>query len=313
MKILFLSKLGKDWKQYVKKLKDEFPDVEFIENQDPGNRINLLKNADAVIAGKLTTEELNNAARLKSVIVPFTGLNNIPMELINERNIKIYNTHANAPYAAEHAVALAFALLGKVVPFHIDLKKGIWSRTKETDDMWITISNKKIGIMGYGHIGRYIAKYLKPFRVQITGLRRNPKTLSDEFADKITGDFEDFINNSDIIFNVLPLNPETKHIINSENIDKFKGKYIITVGRGETIHEEVLYNGLTNGIIKGAAIDVWYNYPGKNSEPVMPSKFPFWKLPNVVMSPHKASHTAEAVKAMIEDTCNNIRMSIKSN
>lgn len=312
MKIVFLSKLSKDWEQYVNQLRDEFPGVEFIENHDPENRINVLKDSDAAIAGKITTEELENAAKLKAVIVPFTGLNNFPTELLKERNIKIYNTHANARYVAEHAVTLAFALLGKVIPFHNDLKKGIWSRTKETDDMWNSIINKNAGIMGYGHIGRHIAKYLKPFGVHITGFRSNPETSSDEFADVITGNFDDLIKNSEIIFNVLPLNPETKHIINPGNVDKFKGKYIITVGRGETIHEEALYNGLTNGIIKGAAIDVWYNYPGRNPEPVMPAKYPFWELPNVVMSPHKSSHTAGAVTAMIDDTCENIRKFIKT-
>lgn len=313
MKIIFLSKLGKDWDQYVKKLRDEFPGVEFIENQDTENRINVLKDADAVIAGKITEDELENAVMLKAVIVPFTGLNNFPVDLIKQRDITIYNTHANAPFVAEHAITLAFTLLGKVIPFHNDLKKGVWSRTKETDDMWNTLINKKIGIMGYGSIGRCIAKYLKPFGVQVTGFKRYPEILSDEFADLITGNFEELIRNSDILFNVLPLNPETKHIINPQNINKFKGKYIITVGRGETIHEEALYNGLTNGIIKGAAIDVWYNYPGKNPEPVMPAKFPFWELPNVVMSPHKASHTADAVTAMINDTCENIRKFIKTN
>jgi phosphoglycerate dehydrogenase-like enzyme len=307
MKILFLSKLSDDWDDHIEKLRNEFPESEFVFNDDPQKRINELKNSDAVIAGRLTAEEVASSVDLKAIIVPFTGLNNFPLDTINERKIELYNTHANAPYVAEHAVALALALLGKVVEFQDDLKQGKWNRTKESDDMWISIRNRNIGILGYGHIGKYIAKYLKTFDCYVIGLRRSVGSLPDIFVDEILSNIDEVIAKSDIIFNVLPLNSETKGIVNAEKIAKMKGKYIITVGRGETITEEAMYNGLKDGILAGAAIDVWYKYPGKSDEPVMPANFPFWDLPNVVMSPHKSAHTAEAVKAMIEDTCNNIR------
>lgn len=312
MKILFLSRLSEDWDAPLNKLKEEFPEVEFKINDNPDERINELQTSDAVIAGRLTAEEIGSAEKLRAVIVPFTGLNNFPIDVIKKKNIKLYNTHANAPYVAEHAVALALALLGKVVEFENDLKKGLWNRTKESDDMWTSIRNKNIGILGYGHIGKYIAKYLKAFDCHILGFRRNVNSQRDDIADEISSNLDEVITKSDVLFNVLPLNPETKHIINAEKIAKMKGKYIITAGRGETILEEALYNGLKDGILAGAAIDVWYKYPGKSEEPVMPANFQFWELPNVVMSPHKSAHTAEAVRAMIEDTCQNIRKFIIS-
>ena len=313
MKILFLSKLSSDWDDQLKKLRDEFPEEEFVFNDDPEKRIDELKNSDAVIAGRLSAEEVESSPDLKAIIVPFTGLNNFPLDIINERKIELYNTHANAPYVAEHALALALALLGKVVEFQDDLKQGKWNRTKESDDMWTSIRNKNIGILGYGHIGKYIAKYLKAYDCYVTGFRRSVISEPDKFADEVSSNLEEVISMSDIIFNILPLNSETKDIINAEIMAKMQGKYIITVGRGETISEEAMYNGLKDGILAGAAIDVWYKYPGKSEEPVMPANFPFWKLPNVVMSPHKSAHTAEAVKAMIEDTCNNIRKFLISN
>lgn len=312
MRILFLSRLSEDWDAPLGKLNEEFPEIEFKINDNPEERINELQNSDAVIAGRLTAEEIETTEKLKAVIVPFTGLNNFPLDIINKKNIKLYNTHANAPYVAEHAVAMALALLGKVVEFESDLKKGKWNRTKEADDMWTSIRNKKIGILGYGHIGKNIAKYLKAFDCHIIGFGRNVNSEMDDFAVEISNNLDEVIAKSDVLFNVLPLNPETKHIINAEKIAKMKGKYIITVGRGETILEEALYNGLKDGTLAGAAIDVWYKYPGKSEEPVMPANFPFWELPNVVMSPHKSAHTAEAVRAMIEDTCQNIRKFIIS-
>jgi len=312
MNILFLNKLSEEWNAPLNKLKEEFPGVEFKINDNPGERINELQSSHAVIAGRLTAEEIESAEKLKAVIVPFTGLNNFPVDIINKKKIKLYNTHANAPYVAEHAVAMALALLGKVVEFENDLKKGKWNRTKEADDMWTSIRNKNIGILGYGHIGKYITKYLKTFDCFIIGFKRNVDSKSNDYADEISNNIDEVIAKSDVLFNVLPLNPETKHIINAEKIAKMKGKYIIAVGRGETILEEAMYNGLKDGILAGAAIDVWYKYPGKSEEPVMPANFPFWELPNVIMSPHKSAHTARAVEAMIEDTCENIRKFIIS-
>lgn len=313
MKILFLNKLSKEWDIHLDKLKADYRNAEFIINDNPDDRLTALQNADAVISGRLNTEEIENSQNLKAIIVPFTGLNNFPVDIINKKNIKLYNTHANAPYVAEHAVALAMTLLGKINNFHSDLKKGIWNRTKETDDMWVTIRNKNIGILGYGNIGKYIAKYLRAYDCTIRGFKRNIAAQRDEYCEEISDDLLNIIEKCDIIFNVLPLNSETKHIINADLFAKMKGKYIITVGRGETIPEEAMYNALKDNILAGAAIDVWYKYPGKSAEPVMPANFPFWEMPNVVMSPHKSSHTQQAVDAMIEDTCNNIRKFISLN
>jgi phosphoglycerate dehydrogenase-like enzyme len=86
-----------------------------------------------------------------------------------------------------------------------------------------------------------------------------------------------------------------------------KGKYLINVGRGDTVNEEGLYNALKDGTLAGAALDVWYNYPGKKEEPVFPANLPIYELPNVLLSPHKSSHTIEAINAMIDDTFENVR------
>lgn len=312
MKILLLFEPEGYWKEKLDVLKLEFPEVEFTVNSKPADRITELKTADAVICGRLSADELAESTLLKAVIVPFTGLNNFPVEELKQRNITLYNTHANAPYVAEHAIALALALLGRVNEFHADLKQGIWNRTKEDQDMWTTLRNKRCGIMGYGNIGRSIAEYLVPFDCRVTGFRRNITLHSNDTFIELTDDINDLFLKSDIIFNVLPLTSETKHIINNENIANLKGKFIISVGRGETILEEALYNALKDNIVAGAALDVWYKYPGKETKPVMPANFPFWELPNVVMSPHKSSHTALAVTAMIDDTCSNIRKFVKS-
>src|SRR5438477_9884900 len=196
-----------------------------------------------------------------------------------------------------------------MVEFHNDLKKGFWHRSLEGEDMWTTLQNKSAGILGYGSIGKNIAKFLKPFGCKIIGFKkhinRNPAD-----SDEISNDLQYVINKSEIVFVCLPLNSETKDIINESILKNMKGKYLINVGRGETVNENALYNALKNGTLAGAGIDVWYNYPGKKSEPVFPSHKPIYELPNVVLSPHKSSHTVEAINAMINNTFENIRQYI---
>lgn len=303
-KVVFLSKTENEWHNILTQLKYEFPEITFL-TLDDDQRSELIKDANAIVCGKLTEDEIGSAEKLKVIFVPFTGLNNFPLEKIKRNKIIISNTHANAPYVAEHAVALALSLLGNIIPNHYGLSKGKWSRDKE-NSLWISLRNKPVGILGFGNIGENIAKLLLPFGCRIYGFKKNPGGVYPTGCE-VSADINYVVENSGIIFVCLPLNPETKHIINADILFKMKGKYLINVGRGETISEEALYNALKNGILKGAALDVWFNYPKNKPEPVYPGNFPFWELPNVLLSPHKSSQTEDSIEAMIKDTYENIR------
>jgi phosphoglycerate dehydrogenase-like enzyme len=307
MNILFLNKFNQRWKEKFRALKEEFPQVEFTATFDPNERLDALKNADAVVVGRISPEEITQSEKLKVIFVPFTGLNNFPLDIIKQKGIIISNTHANAPYVAERAVTLALALLGRVTEFHNDLKKGKWNRSIEDDDMWETLQNKNVGIIGLGHIGMNIAKFVKTFGCNVFGFNRSGDNPDKNLVNEASSNLLYIIEKSEVIFICLPLNSETKIIINPQILAKMNRKYIINVGRGETISEEGMYNALKGGILKGAALDVWYYYPGINPEPVFPAKHHFWELPNVLLSPHKSSHTIEAVNAMIDDTYESIR------
>jgi phosphoglycerate dehydrogenase-like enzyme len=310
LQIAFLNKLSEQWEPGLQSLKKEFPHVDFIEDSNPDIRQQLLKTADAVISGKLTKEEVEIARNLKILFIPYTGLNNFPVELLKERNILISNTHANARYVAEKAVALALALLGRIVEYHNDLKKGLWNRSFDESDTWISIQGRTCGIIGYGSIGRYIARFLKAFDCRIIGFKKRVNGIS-EYADELTTDLKETIDKSYIIFICIPLTDETKGMINSEVLSRMKDKFLVNVSRGSIVDEDALYNSLKTGVLAGAALDVWYNYPGKfaasKNEQVYPSSKPIYDLPNVVISPHKASNTREAIVAMIDDTLQNIR------
>lgn len=311
MNAVFLNRLSAYWEPGIIKLEKEFPNDAFIKNSNPDDRAKLIKTAHAVITGRISEEEIHSAQNLKIIFVPFTGLNHFPLKLIKERNIFISNTHAQSKYVAEKAVAMALALLGRVVEYHNGLKQGNWFRLFDEDDTWQTIQGKTCGILGYGSIGKNIAKILKGFDCKIIGFKKHlgSHDISEyEFADEITDNLNEVLSKSEIIFVCLPLNNETKGLLSGKALINLQGKYLINVARGEIISENALFSALKDGTIAGAALDVWYNYPGKNQkEPVFPSNKPIYKLPNVVISPHKSSNTTEAINAMIDDTLENIR------
>ena len=145
-----------------------------------------------------------------------------------------------------------------------------------------------------------------------TGFKKNSVDGSSEPANEVSTDLNYVIENSDVLFIALPSSESTKKIISKELLMKMHGKYLINVGRGDTVDEEGLYESLKQGILAGAGLDVWFNYPGKQEGPVLPASKPFWELPNVVFSPHKSSHVQEAINAMIDDTFENVRSYIKT-
>ena len=228
MKIVFLNKTEKEWQFVLNQLKQEFPNETFLTSDD-GTRTELIKNADAIVCGRISEDEINSSSSLKVIFVPFTGLNNFPLDLIKQENIILSNTHANAPYVAEHAVAMALALLGNINLFHNDLKQGKWNRDNK-QGLWTSFRNKNVGILGLGHIGGNIAKILKPFDCKIYGLRKSSAAEIPQFVHEISTNLHYVVKQSEIIFVCLPLSTETRNIINAEILSEMKEKYLINIG-----------------------------------------------------------------------------------
>ncbi|AEX84471.1 phosphoglycerate dehydrogenase-like oxidoreductase [Marinitoga piezophila KA3] len=313
MKILFLHQFNSYWDEKLKELKKEFPEIEIIFPQK--NKEISLKNAEAIIGGFINETELEIAEKLKIIFVPFAGVEQLPLEILKEKNIIVSNAHGNGKYVAERAVALALALLGKVIPFHEDLKNGVWhgfTVGESIFESWHSIQGMKIGILGFGEIGKNIARFLKPFDTEIHILKNKKIDYIPENVDKVYYDVDEIIEQSEMLFLTLPLTEKTFNILSKERIMKMKDKYIINIGRGKLIDEEGLYLSLKEGILKGVALDVWFNYPTKENKNVYPSKYPIWEFDNVVLSPHVGGYSFHATTAGIDYTIESIKSYLKT-
>lgn len=221
-----------------------------------------------------------------------TGLEEFNFNFYKNNNILLCNSHTHSKIIAEYGFALLFSIAKELITNDHLLREGNWDYTLHPA---ITLFGKRILFLGYGNIAKMFKKMCEPLEMDFIALKRT-KDCDDPGVKIFTSEEKLVaIKQADIIINCLPL---TKNTINFLDVDEFNAMkpsvIIVNVGRGITINEEALFNALKNKKIRGAAIDVWYNYPevrGGDKQkpfPCYPSKFPFQELKNVIMTAHRA-------------------------
>jgi len=163
---------------------------------------------------------------------------------------------------------------------------GVW----EAFDV-MPISGETVGIVGYGDIGRAVATRVRPLGMAVLALKRHvgPSQGADPLVEQMYSPDRriEMISRCDYVVVAAPLTPETRAMIDEPEFAAMKPTaVVINVGRGPLIREEALVRALSQGRIKGAALDVFDHEP-------LPEGHPFYKLENVLMSPHCADHTPD--------------------
>ena len=256
-----------------------------------------LAGVDVFIGKKLTETELKSANKLKAVFTYKTGVDEFALDKLNDMGVVLCNSHVNSAYIAQYAFALALALTARVVEYDKNLRQGNWSPHL----LWKSLFNMKVGLVGYGCIGKEIHKLLKVNGIQAYTLDRG-KTYADIST---VSTLVDLCETTDLLILSLPKTSETNDMFNAEIFSHLKGKYIVNVGRGNCIDEEALYQSLEKGELMGAAIDTW-RLKSKTEAKLFPSKKHFEKLNNVLLSPHKAMQLADGHDRYVMDVLDNV-------
>jgi len=230
---------------------------------------------------KCTKEYIDAAPNLKLIIRGGVGLDNVDLEYAASKNIKVRNTPTASSIAvAELAFALMLALPNHVVKAHNSMVEGKWIKKelKRTE-----LYQKKLGIVGCGRIGTQVAKRAKGFDMTVYGCDK-AEIHSEYISAQMV--IQELVGVCDYLSMHLPLMEDTEGIINKELIAKMKdGIYIVNTGRGKTVVEEDIVEGLRSGKIAGYATDVYYSDPPENS--------PLLTAPNVLLTPHIGASTKE--------------------
>lgn len=293
---LLLRKEDNTWNDYKAAFEKESGEKISVVLEKDINSSDEIVNAEILITTFLPTSLLEKMNSLKAVFVYETNIDALPMKLLKEKGVAVFPSHANSDIVAEHAVALALALVHNIIPLDNDFRNGVWNRAHK----WQSIETMTVGILGFGHVGKEIYRIMCGMADNICLVDRGNSYPMGAIQAKTT---EELIEMSDLLFLALPSNSETRGLFDGELIAKLEGKYVVNVGHADVFNERKLFEMLELGIIKGYASDVWENkLPNDQDEGVLPSAYPFWQLSNVVLSPYCATHEFTGHEAYVDDT-----------
>lgn len=247
-----------------------------------------IKAYDAVItrSGTPVTADLLEAAgpRLRVVGRAGIGVDNIDISAATQRGVAVVNApNGNVRAAAEHTIALLFALSRNIPQADHLLREGVWGKNRF---MGIEVAGRTLGIIGLGKVGSQVAKRAKALEMEV--IAYDP--FIEPRPDIPMMSLDDLLRQSDFVTLHVPLTPITENMIGERELDLMKDTaYIINCARGKVINEAALYDACRNGRIAGAALDVFEREPMTGS--------PLLELNNVIVTPHLGGTTTEAMHA----------------
>ncbi len=258
--------------------------VDVRDDITPEELPNVLPAYDGMVVRSRTKVRqplIDVCPNLKVIVRGGVGLDTIDAEYARSKGITVMNTPmASSASVAELTMGYMFVLARSVFQAALSMKTEKWEKKLFEGD---EIGGKTLGLVGIGNIGKEVAKRAKA--LGMTVIAYDPYVKSAENARMVT--LDELLANSDYVSLHLPKTKESANMIGKAQIAKMKtGVRIINCARGGIIDETALYDGLTNGKIAGAALDVYAEEP--------PSNWNLVKLPNVIGSPHIGAATKEA-------------------
>lgn len=312
----------KDWEKEYLSSKLASHNLQFCPEILTIESVNEYKNAEIIcvfIDSKLDKELLSQFPNLKMIATRSTGFDHIDMSYCRERNIIV----SNVPYygentVAEHAMALLLALTRRLLESVERVRAGVFDPEGLTG---IDIKGKTVGVIGTGHIGKKFVKMINGFEPNIIAFDPMPdENYAKEMNYKYVA-LDYLLSNSDIISLHCPLNEKTKHLINKENISKCKkGVIILNTARGALVETDALFDAIKSGIIGGAGLDALEEEVFLKEELELlhkdtPTTFDYKialqnhamsHLDNVIITPHNAFNSKEALMRILDTTVENI-------
>lgn len=252
--------------------------------------LDIIGGYDAVIVRsdtRIDADILAAGKRLKVVGRAGMGVDNIDVEAATRHGVRVMNTpHANSVATAEQTLALMLAASRRTVQAHNSLAAGEWARAQFVGT---ELFEKTLGIIGFGYIGRLVARRAQAFGMKVVAFDPYVPTETGAELDVKLLPLADLLATSDIITLHAVVTPETKGMINTEVIASMKdGVILVNVARGKLIEEQALADALRSGKVAAAGLDVYQEEPPVNS--------PVIGLPNVVHTPHLGASSQEAQK-----------------
>mgnify|MGYP001383120466 FL=1 len=262
--------------------------------------IKIIPEYDGMVvrsATKVTKKILDAASNLKVIGRAGAGVDNIDVPVAKEKNMIVMNTPGgNANATAEHAFALIMSVLRKIPFANETTHNGKWEKKniKGTE-----LSKKTLGIVGFGNVGVRLSNLVKGFDMKILVCSKSLETRKSEYPHVENASFDDLVSKSDILSFHCKATADGKPMLTKDHLKKMKPTaYIINAARGNIVDEKDLSDALNEGLVAGAAVDVFSKEPAKENV--------LFNNPKVVLTPHIAASTTEASIVVAEMVANQI-------
>lgn len=263
-----------------------------VDGTDQDALLAVIPEADALVVRsetQVTAEVLAAAHRLRVVARAGVGVDNIDLDAATRAGVMILNAPgANAISAGEHTVAVLLALTRQIPFANATTHAGQWERKRIRP---IDLRGRTVGIVGLGRVGSVVAKRLAAFEMRV--IAYDPFVANARF-DELGVEpvlLEALFRASDVVSFHVPSTSETRHMLNAGTIEHLKpGAIVLNMARGDVVDQEALAIALRTGRISAAGVDVFTHEPCHES--------PLFGLPNVVVTPHTAGSSYEALEAV---------------
>ena len=282
-------------------------DIKYLKDYDENRYLNLLKEADVLLAWnpswELKTIKINSLTNIKFVQLLSAGYDHVDFSMFPQECKIASNNGAYAEPMAEHILAMILSLAKKLFINHKKLSEGEFNQLSVN----VSIKDSIVGILGFGGIGKKTTKLLRPFGSKIYALNSSGKTEERvEFIGTLN-DLDFILENSDIVIISLPLIDETKNLIDKKELKLMKPNAIlVNVARGQIINEADLYEHLKTHPDFYAGMDAWWVEPF--TEGAFKLNYPFFNLPNILGSPHNSAIVPGSLEQGLKCAIENINL-----
>jgi phosphoglycerate dehydrogenase-like enzyme len=247
---------------------------------------------------------------LRLIQVPGVGYDEIALESLPQA-VALCNVSGHGPAVAEYVVGALLSRTLNLCAADASFRSGSWDRSSRMGAApHGEVFGKRVGIVGYGLIGRAVAARLRPFGVQIEICNRSdPGPSADVDRYWPIGALCEMAANCDIMIVTVALTPETTGLVDRGVLAALPaGAVLVNVARGPVVDEDALFHALESGHLGGAVLDVWWQYPvDANDVSARPSQHDFTRFPGVLITPHISGWSAGTLQRRLDIMADNLQ------
>jgi phosphoglycerate dehydrogenase-like enzyme len=267
--------------------------IEIADSEDKTDFSSALTRADALVSMDWPAT-MPPAPQLKLLQLPGAGTDEIALDSVPAQ-ATVCNVFEHETGISEYVLATMLQWVIPIPKLDAALRGGKWHGSQMYGPRHQELFGQTLGIIGYGRIGREVARRARAFGMRMRACSRTPGDGDDTVeAVEPMDNLKDILSQSDFVLLTMPLSSQTCGMIGASELATMKpSAVIINVARGPLIDEEALFDACRDRIIGGAIIDTWYCYPSTDMEVCPPSRFAFHELDNVIMTPHASAWTEQ--------------------